>query len=166
MNDVTEKYFDLHVTGLGYLNRPREIKVNRGQDFLAVDIAALHGAVDDVNYTRFVCPVSGREAERVIRCCMVKMAADEDAKVLVGFRLGDLSPELFTYRSGDKAGETGISLKARLLKIGWVKVNGDTVYTAPLPEDKAQEADCDSDEAVPVKPSELAESELEAKQTA
>ncbi|MGH7261726.1 MAG: DUF3577 domain-containing protein, partial [Nitrospiraceae bacterium] len=40
MNDTTEKYFDLHVTGIGYLNRAREVPVPRGQAFLAVDISA------------------------------------------------------------------------------------------------------------------------------
>jgi len=166
MNDTTEKYFDLHVNGLGYLNRPREIKVKKGQDFVAVDIAALHGAADDVNYTRFDCRVSGREAESVIRRCMVKMAADEDAKVLIGFRLGDVSPELFTYRSGDKAGEIGVSLKARLLKIHWVRVNGDTVYTAPVAEDPASKDDADNDEPKPDEPVQPLKKASKTKQTA
>ena len=166
MNDTTEKYFDLHVNGLGYLNRPREVKVKKGQDFVAVDIAALHGAADDVNYTRFDCRVSGREAESVIRRCMVKMAADEDAKVLIGFRLGDVSPELFTYRSGDKAGEIGVSLKARLLKIHWVRVNGDTVYTAPVAEDPAPKGDTDNDEPEPDEPVQPPKKASKTKQTA
>lgn len=166
MNDTTEKYFDLHVNGLGYLNRPREVKVKKGHEFVAVDIAALYGAADDVSYTRFDCRVSGREAERVVRRCMVKMAADEDAKVLIGFRLGDLHPELFTYRSGDRAGETGISLKARLLKIHWVRVDGDTVYTAPVAEDNDQETDCDSDDAGSLEPKAPDDPTLDATQSA
>ncbi|MGB5644692.1 MAG: DUF3577 domain-containing protein, partial [Gammaproteobacteria bacterium] len=32
--------------------------------------------------------------------------------------------DTFTYKSGDRAGQTGVSLKARLLRIDWVKVNG------------------------------------------
>jgi len=136
---VTEakKYFDLHVTGLGYLNRVRDVEVTRGSNFLAVDISALHGSVDDVQYTRFDCRVSGSEADRVVRRCMPKMAADPEAKVLIGFRLGDVYPEIFTYKSGEKQGQPGISLKARLLKIGWVKINGETTYTAPPREVEA-----------------------------
>ena len=48
-----------------------------------------------------------------------------DRKVLVSFILSDLYPEVFTYKKGEKAGETGISLKARLLRIGWAKIDGE-----------------------------------------
>lgn len=122
---MTEKYFDLHITGLGYLNRIREVHPKRGQNFLAVEISALHGAAEAVKYTRFDCRVSGREAERLVRAAIKHLKAKR--KVLVGFKLGDLYPEL-------EAGQTGVSLKARLLQIGWVKVDGKTVYTAPKPE--------------------------------
>jgi len=45
----------------------------------------------------------------------------------VGFKIGDLYAETFTYERGDRAGQTGISLKARLLRIGWAKVDGEPV---------------------------------------
>ena len=45
-------------------------------------------------------------------------------KVLIGFTLSDLYAESFTFKNGDKAGETGVSLKARLLGIAWAKVDG------------------------------------------
>jgi hypothetical protein len=37
MNDASrnDKYFDLHITGIGYLYRAREVEVRRGQSFLA-----------------------------------------------------------------------------------------------------------------------------------
>ena len=36
MTTSTEKsYFDLHITGLGYLNRIREVKPKKGDAFLA-----------------------------------------------------------------------------------------------------------------------------------
>ena len=50
---------------------------------------------------------------------------------MVAFKLGDLYPEPFTYEKGAKAGTTGVSLKARLLRIDWVRVDGRVVYTAP-----------------------------------
>ena len=51
MTTSTEKsYFDLHITGLGYLNRIREVKPKKGDAFLACDIAALNGPSDDVSY--------------------------------------------------------------------------------------------------------------------
>jgi hypothetical protein len=126
-------HFDLHINGIGYLNRAREVEVKSGgrraQPFLAVDITALRGDANDVQYTRFDCRVSGREAQEVIRDLMSAIRADQ--KVLVGFRLGDLYPETFTYQQGPKAGQTGVSLKARLLFIAWAKVDGQLVYKAP-----------------------------------
>src|SRR3546814_6007803 len=51
MTTSNEKsYFDLHITGLGYLNRIREVKPKKGDAFLACDIAALNGPSDDVSY--------------------------------------------------------------------------------------------------------------------
>lgn len=130
------KYFDLHIIGLGYLNRVREVPVKRGQAFLAVDISALHGEIDNVEYTRFDCRVSGKEAQAIVRELMP--AVEQGKKVLVGFKLGDLYAETFTYECGQRQGETGVSLKARLLKIDWAKVDGQPF---PLPStDQGQAA--------------------------
>jgi hypothetical protein len=118
-----QKYFDLHVSGIGYLYRAREVQVKRGQPFLAVDVSALHGEAEDVDYTRFDCRVSGKDAQDVIRLLMPEIQAKK--KVLVSFKLGDLYAETFEYdKSHTKAGEVGVSLKARLLKINWAKVDG------------------------------------------
>lgn len=47
MTTSNEKsFFDLHITGLGYLNRIREVKPKKGSPFLACDIAALNGPSD------------------------------------------------------------------------------------------------------------------------
>lgn len=129
------KYFDLHITGIGYLNRAREVPVKRGKPFLAVDVSALHGEADNVVYTRFDCRVSGKEAQAIIRQLMPAVTAGQ--KVLVGFKLGDLYAETFTYTRGEREGETGVSLKARLLKITWAKVNGESVT---LPESDQERA--------------------------
>ena len=131
---MTDTYFDLHVTGIGYLGRAREVPVRRGEPFLALEINALHGAAEQVEYTRFDCRVTGGEAQALVRRFMPRIN-DREAKVLVGFRLGDLYPDVFTYQTGDKAGQTGVSLKARLLKIHWIKVNGEWVYTAETSEE-------------------------------
>jgi hypothetical protein len=44
--------------------------------------------------------------------------------VIVGFRLGDIYPEKFTYESGDRKGEMGVVIKGRLLKVRFAKVDG------------------------------------------
>lgn len=123
------RYFDLHTTGVGYLSRVRDVKVKKGEPFLCVDISALRGSSDAVEYTRFDCRVSGSEATSVIQ----RLRADIDAKkkVLIGFKIGDLYAETFTFEKGDKAGQTGISLKAHLLRLTFAKVDGVTVYQPP-----------------------------------
>ena len=124
----TKQYFDLHTTGIGYLNRVREVTPKEGTPFLSVTIAALRGSVDNAQYTHFECHVSGKQAQDLVR--QLKPAVEGNSKVLIGFTLSDLYAEVFTFKSGDKTGETGISLKARLLRIAWAKVDGQPFYTA------------------------------------
>ena len=124
----TKKYFDLHTTGIGYLNRVREVTPKEGTPFLSVTIAALRGSVDNAQYTHFECHVSGKQAQQLVR--QLKPAVEGNSKVLIGFTLSDLYAEAFIFKSGDKAGETGISLKARLLRSAWAKVDGQPLYTA------------------------------------
>ncbi|WP_460149053.1 STY4534 family ICE replication protein [Pseudomonas sp. S3_E10] len=121
-------YFDLHISGLGYLNRIREITPKKGQPFLACDIAALTGPSTDVEYRRFDVRVSGAEAQELIRRCAAAVSAER--KVLIGFRLGDLWADVFTYAKGKYAGKHGVSLKARLLFVSWIKIDGVEVYKA------------------------------------
>jgi CRISPR/Cas system-associated endoribonuclease Cas2 len=124
-NDDT-KYFDLYTTGIGYLNRVREVTPKEGSPFWSVTIAALRGSVDDVQYTYFECRVSGQQAQKLVQ--QLKQPVEGELKVLIGFTLSDMFAEAFTYKNGDKAGETGVSLKARLLRVGWAKVDGQPFY--------------------------------------
>ncbi|CAI1237793.1 STY4534 family ICE replication protein [Serratia ficaria] len=140
MTISTEKsFFDLHITGLGYLNRIREVKPKKGEPFLACDIAALNGPNNDVSYVRFDTHVSGTDAQHLIRRCID--AVEVGKKVMIGFRLGDLWTDTFTYSKGKRAGEQGVSLKARLLFVSWIKVDGILKYKAESkPTDSEQDA--------------------------
>ncbi len=122
------QYFDLHTTGVGYLNRVREVKPRKGNPFMAVTVGALKGAADSVEYTYIDCNVVGEEADKLIRRC--QQAVEAEKKVLIGFRIGDIWPDVFTYQKGPKQGQTGVSLKGRLLYVGWIKVDGEMVYQA------------------------------------
>ena len=145
------KYFDLHVRGIGYLNRIREVQVRRGPGFMACDIAALYGPADAVQYTRFDCKVTGAEAERLVRRCWDAVNAQK--KVLVAFRISDLWVDPFLYEKGERAGQPGASLKARLLYLGWIKIDGQLVYKAePRQEDAAEPARPEPAEAVAQQP--------------
>lgn len=123
------RYFDLHTTGIGYLNRLREVPLKKG-GFLAVDISALRGKPGEVEYTRFDCRVSGSEAQRVIRE-VLKPAIDAEQKVLVVFKIGDVYADPFIYQKEPRKGQPGASLKAHLLFIRSASVDGVQVYKAP-----------------------------------
>ena len=66
-NQVQPAFFDLHVEGVGYLNRVRTVRPKKGQEFLACTISAMRGAAGQVEYTKFDCRVSGAEAKQMVR---------------------------------------------------------------------------------------------------
>ena len=121
------KYFDLQTTGIGYLNRIREVTPQEGTPFWSVTLAALRGSVYNAQYTYFECRVSAKQAQEVVR--RLQPAVEGRLKVLLGFTLSDLNPEIFTFKQGERAGTLGVSMKARLLRITWAKVDGQPFYS-------------------------------------
>lgn len=164
MNQAVEshKYFDLHLRGLGYLSRVRDVATkgngrSKARPFFACSISAFHGDPDVENgivYLPLDLIVSGDKAKEAVRAVM-NDANDPDAKVLVGFRSGDHYIRTFE-RTGDRAGETGAVLKGRLLKVFWIKVDGEFVYrdesddTASGPEATAHGTGSDEHSDAPV----------------
>lgn len=118
------KYFDLHTTGIGYLNRIRDVKPKKGSGFLACTVAALHGDMNDAEYSYIDCVVSGSEAQKLVRRCTDAVEARK--KVLISFRIGDTWADAYL-----KDGEPRAQLKGRLLFINWIKVDQIEVYHAP-----------------------------------
>lgn len=127
------QYFDLHTTGIGYLNSVRFVTPQKGPEYLACSISALHGNKEAAEYTPFQLRVSGEEAKRVI-ADLEADANDRDTKVLLSFRIGDATPEHFEYSKGQRKGEIGTCIRGRLIKVFWVKVNGEYAYQAPKAE--------------------------------
>ena len=101
----------------------------KGQQFLACTVSALRGSTEDVSYTKFDCRVSGAEAQKIVKG--LKPDVDDEKPVLIGFKIGDIYPEIFTFEKGDKKGQQGVSIKGRLLRVKFAKVNGESV---DLPE--------------------------------
>ncbi len=127
MAKAETKYFDLQTTGLGYVNRIRQVTLEEGTPFWSVTVAALRGSVDNAQYTHFECRVSAKQAQEIIR--RLQPAVEGRLKVLIGFTVSDLNPETFIFKQGERAGTSGISLKARLLRIAWAKVDGQPFYS-------------------------------------
>jgi len=124
---TTKQFFDLHIKGIGYVNRIREVQVKKGNPYLSCTIAALRGNSEDAEYTYFECNVTGEKAKDLMERCID--ASNLKKKILISFCLGDLYSETFTYSKGDKQGQTGVSLKARLLKITSIKIDGELKYS-------------------------------------
>ncbi len=151
MTTQTEtKYFDLHTSGIGYLNRFRQVKPNQGQSFYSCTIAALRGNTDNTLYTYFDVRIVNEEALNVLLNCMDE--TDKDTKVLVGFKIGDIYPETFTYQSGNKQGQTGVMLKGRLIKLNWLKINNELVYKpqhlSAVEQKQEQQSDIQNNQSV------------------
>ena len=120
-----QSFFNLIVEGVGYLNRVRTVAPRKGQEFLACTISALRGSTDDVGYTKFDCKVSGTEAQKIVK--RLELDVGDEKPVLIGFKISDIYPELFTYENGEKKGQPGVCIKGRLLRIKFAKVNGESV---------------------------------------
>lgn len=139
------KFYDLHVTGLGYLNRVRMVKPNKGETFLACSISALRGEWNKdgsikPESTKFDVRVYGQDAINAIE--VLKPHGDEKRKVMIQFKLGDIYPEVFVYEKDvgtRKKGDTGVMIKGRLLKITNAWVDGNPVVL-PAVSSQQQEA--------------------------
>ena len=122
-------YFNLHVEGVGYLNRVRTVKPKQGPEFMACTVSAMRGHITSIGYTKFDCRVSGSEARKIVKLLEPDVAAEKT--VIIGFKIADIYPEMFTFEKGDKKGQPGVSIKGRLLRVKFAKVNGEAV---DLPE--------------------------------
>ena len=128
-DQANSSFFNLHVEGVGYLNRVRTVKPKKGQEFLACTVSAMRGSTADLGYTKFDCRVSGAEARKIVKLLEPDVAAEKT--VIIGFKIADIYPELFTFEKGEKKGQPGVSIKGRLLRVKFAKVNGEAV---DLPE--------------------------------
>jgi len=124
------EYFNLNVTGIGYLNNIRKVTGNNGEFTCAV-INALTGPTNNASYTRFDVTVAGKESVSLINRC--QKSVDEEKKVLIGFVLSGLTADVFTLSKGDHAGESRPSLKARLIAVDWIKIGDEYKYKAEKP---------------------------------
>lgn len=143
---MSEKYFDLTLEGLGYLNNIREIPRTNKEPLWGCTIAALRGAVENADYTYFECLAAGIEVKRLIK--KIKVNADTKQRILIGFTLGSLRAKPFFFESGQKRGQPGVQLNTNLIHIKWIKIDGVDVYKAK-PDNADQAASQPSADPVP-----------------
>ncbi|EEH4118732.1 DUF3577 domain-containing protein [Salmonella enterica subsp. enterica serovar Newport] len=123
-------YFNLNISGLGYISNVRQV-VNGNSKFTCCTLNALTGPTDNADYTRFDVTVAGKDATSLINRC--QKACDEDKKVMISFVLSGIKPDIFTLSKGEHAGENRVSLKTRLIRIDWIKIDKEIVYKAEKP---------------------------------
>ena len=128
-NKTTAKtnYFNLHTKGIGYLSNIHKVDVKKGQPYLSCTLSAISGSSDDLQFTFFNCNVTGEKANMLVQKCI--NASNNRQKILICFTLSDLYVDLFTYAKGEKKGQTGCSLKARLINISSIKIDGVLKYS-------------------------------------
>ena len=122
---VQSAYFNLFVEGVGYLNRVRTVKPRNGDEFLACTVSAMRGSAANVDYTYFDCKVSGADAKRAVK--LLEQDVIDEKPVLIGFKISDVYPESFTFEKGERRGQQGLSIKGRLLRVKFAKVNGESI---------------------------------------
>ncbi|WP_269495576.1 DUF3577 domain-containing protein [Castellaniella sp. S9] len=113
----TKSYFDLHTSGIGYLQRVRMVPVRggrRAEAFLACTVAALVGPAKDSTLRFFDVKVSGADAKTLVQRYVG--VDDPKQRPLIRFRIGDLWGDPYIRPSGERKGEPAGSLKGRLLK--------------------------------------------------
>jgi hypothetical protein len=143
MNAATQtNHFNLHVSGIGYLNRVRWVQPKqagrKAQSFLACSVSAMRGNAEAPDYTYLDLRVSGQEAAELVEKCMEDV--DQDRKVVISFKVGDIYPHMYERDvkvDGRKTGakEMACLIKGRLLMINTITIDGERVYTRQTEDD-------------------------------
>lgn len=150
MTTTTSTFYDLHVTGIGYLNRVRMVQPKKGQPFVACSIAALRGEWNKEgnvkpDSTKFDVRITGKDIEPILD--LLGPFNDKDRKVMIRFKLGDVYPETFVYEKdlgSFKKGDTGVMIKGRLLKITHAWIDGNPVDLSSVYPEQAQSDNSES----------------------
>ena len=145
-NATPSNHFNLHVNGIGYLNRVRWVPVKsagrKAASFLSCSISAMRGEAESVDYTYFDLKVVGEEAIKLIE--KYGNNADNHEKVVISFKAGDIYPHTYERevkdREGRKTGQREWTslIKGRLLVVNTVTVNGERVYDRPQGDGEGQ----------------------------
>ncbi len=143
---MSENYFDLTTSGVGFINRFRLNKPNQGNPYYSVAIAALRGnANTEGKYqkTYIDCNLVGKAIE-MAKHIEPHFASDQSPSVMVKFVCGDLELKPFEYKSGERKGQCGFALKARLFDIKWFKVDNNIFYSEAESDDVETDVDANA----------------------
>ena len=142
-NTEVTTYRNLLTNGCGFVNRIRSVKPAKGEAYVACSVRLEEGPVSGSDYSQLQstyvdCRVVGEQALGLIRQHFTgeEGICQPSAPVRAGVRLAGLTVKPFLYQEGDKAGQPGASLYARLIKIDWMAVGGSRI---DIPGDQPQQ---------------------------
>ncbi|MCF6256191.1 MAG: DUF3577 domain-containing protein [Gammaproteobacteria bacterium] len=140
-NETPKKaFFDLHTSGIGYLNRARTVTPNNGDPYESVSIAGLHGRSDNPSYSYFDTSIVGEDAADFVTKHKATIN-DRNSKVLVRFKVGDGNATSYEVKSGQNKGQRNHLIKCRLLQITWASINGEVVLKPAESDQQGQDTE-------------------------
>lgn len=113
---------ELRITGVGCISKMTQLDSATGIPLVGCEILAFgHGSPRTFEVTAI-----GELAQTLIRECSHTL--NSGSSVYVRFVFDDVWTNVFTPRAGRSAGRAVACLKARLVAVEWIKVDGKTVY--------------------------------------
>lgn len=135
-NQTDKKAFDIHTRCAGYINRIRLVTPSQGNPYWAATICALRGlAGNDGKYKNTYFDVSIVGSLAIERVQELEKYQNDNLTIFVTCKIGDIYADTFVYSKGKKAGQTGVSIKGRLLKIETAKIEGTQYEFTAQPEE-------------------------------
>ncbi len=128
-----QSFYDIHISGIGFLDRIRMVTPKDREPFMAVTVGLQDGEVLDGDYSKVSttyldCIVSGPRVFNILNDHVLQENVDQANTVIRAVvKTGGLDAETFTYTQGPKQGQTGVSLKSRLFQITHLYIAGDAV---------------------------------------
>ena len=146
-NTKSSEYFNLHFNGVGYVHDIKRIKNSNG-DFGVAKVSVAQGHKDKVQYLNMDCIVATDKATDVLR--EIKKDHPELTKVFCRFEMSGLDLSTFDYsETSQRAGETVVNVKSRLMGVKLPSVDGVKVATPEAKAPASESAGTDTADEIP-----------------
>jgi len=135
-NTQPSGYYSPIFTSLGWLNKVRFVDGHKGKPFWSASIVCPRGSYEDYDTELVQTIVKGEQAIELIDKYFDAIN-DPESKITIVTNIGDLRPDSYV----DGEGNTCLVMKGSLLRIRYMKVNGEVVYREEGQEEDQPQAD-------------------------
>jgi hypothetical protein len=118
-----QRYFNLHVNAAGWINGIKMVEGN-GQPFFVVEFTALEGNAENPKYHFFSLVMTDAVSELLTA---YQGDLDQGAKLFSSLRIANLDTVPFTFQSGERAGEIGVSLRGKIISVQSLTIDGQKI---------------------------------------